>query len=94
MRFRKWLSIPTVAMLLSSGSAFAKHQAKLSLGEARAIALAKVSGKVVHEELEKEKGRWIYSFEIRPTGETRKLVKEVNLDADTGAVVAIDTERE
>jgi len=36
--------------------------------------------------------RWIYSFEIKPTGEKGKLITEVNIDADTGDVVGIDTE--
>jgi len=53
-----------------------------------------VPGKVLAEELEHEGGRWIYSFEIKPTGETRKLIKEVNIDADTGAVVDIGTEKD
>lgn len=47
------------------------HQAKLSIGEARAKALDLVPGRVIAEELEHEGGRWIYSFEIKPKGETR-----------------------
>ena len=35
-----------------------------------------------------------YSFEIKPAGETRKIVKEVNLDADTGAVVSVEVEKQ
>jgi uncharacterized membrane protein YkoI len=72
----------------------AQHQAKLSLSDARAKALALVPGTVRAKELEHERGRWIYSFEIKPVGETRKLIKEVNIDADTGAVVSIETEKE
>ncbi len=71
-----------------------KHQAKLSMDQAREIALAKVPGKIKTEEMEKEKGIWIYSFEIRPDGETKKIVKEVNVDADTGKIVDIGTERD
>lgn len=70
-----------------------KHQAKIPMAEARAKALSLVPGSVVAEELEQEGGRWIYSFEIKPKGETRKIVKEVNIDADTGAVVGIETEK-
>jgi hypothetical protein len=71
-----------------------QHQPRVSLSDARAKALATVPGKVVAEELEHEKGRWIYSFEIKPQGETRRLIKEVNIDADTGVVVNVETEKE
>jgi uncharacterized membrane protein YkoI len=70
-----------------------QHQAKIPIADARAKALTLVPGKVVSEELEHERGRWIYSFEIKPTGEKGKLVKEVNIDADTGEVVGIETEK-
>lgn len=70
------------------------HQAKIAIADARATALRLVAGKLVAEELEHEGGRWIYSFEIRPTGETGKSIKEVNIDADTGALVSIDTEND
>lgn len=70
------------------------HHAKLSMEQARAIALREVSGKIVHEELEHEKGRWIYSIEVRPTGEAGNRVKEVNLDADSGKIVEVASETE
>lgn len=66
----------------------------IRIQDARITALARVNGKVVHEELEKEHGRWIYSFEIRPTGARGKLIKEINIDANTGAVVGVETEHE
>jgi uncharacterized membrane protein YkoI len=71
-----------------------KHQAALAIEKAREIALAEVPGVIRTEELEKEDGRWIYSFVIKPTGMKKKLVKEVNVDADTGAIVDVETERE
>ncbi len=77
----------------TGASAAGTHQAKVVLADARAKALSIVPGKVVDEELEHEGGRWIYSFEIKPTGETRRLVREVNIDADTGVVVGLETER-
>jgi uncharacterized membrane protein YkoI len=67
---------------------------KLTIAQARKIALDKVPGELVHDELEREKGRWIYSIEIRPTGETRKRITEVNVDAVSGAVVEVSIERE
>ena len=82
-------------LLTGAQGAFAKgHVAAIAMATARASALQKAPGKVVHEEMEFEKGRWIYSFEIRPDGEHGKTVKEVNIDADSGALVSIDTERE
>ncbi len=72
-----------------------QHPVKLSIDVARAKALQLVAGTVSAEELEHEGGRWIYSSEIRPTGEKRAIVKEVNIDADTGALVGtIQTEKE
>jgi uncharacterized membrane protein YkoI len=87
------LSIALPAAIQTAASAAETHQAKVVLADARAKALSIVPGKVVDEELEHEGGRWIYSFEIKPTGETRKLIREVNIDADTGVVVGLETEK-
>ena len=68
---------------------------KLQLEDARRRALVRVPGKVEHEELEKEHDRWIYSFEIRADGERDPhVIQEVNVDADTGAIVAVETEHD
>ena len=101
---KRWMLGLLGATLLATGtqgvatakpSHRAKHQAKIAKDVARATALAQVPGTVKAEELEREGGRWIYSFEIRPTGETRHLIKEVNIDADTGELVGkIDTEKD
>jgi hypothetical protein len=56
---------------------------QLSMYAATKIALAKEAGQVKSQELEKEKGRWIYSFDI----ERDNQVHEVNVDANTGEVV-------
>ena len=88
------IALGALAPLVAS-PAFAddqEHRAKIPMEEARAKALALVPGNIVSEELEHERGRWIYSFEIKPTGEKRKIVKEVNIDADTGELVSIETE--
>jgi uncharacterized membrane protein YkoI len=71
-----------------------QHQPRIPLADARTKALALVPGTVVAEELEHERGRWIYSFEIKPQGEKRRLIKEVNVDADTGVIVNVETEKE
>ncbi|MGI8771793.1 MAG: PepSY domain-containing protein [Acidobacteriaceae bacterium] len=59
------------------------HKTKLSMGEAKKIALSKESGTIKSQELEHEKGRWIYSFDIQHD----QQVHEVNVDANTGEVV-------
>ena len=87
------LGVASVTGIVATAAA-ETHQAKIALADARAKALGLVAGKLVAEELEHEDGRWIYSFEIKPTGETGKLIKEVNIDADTGALVNIDTEND
>lgn len=71
------LSIANVA------SASAKPKPKVSQGDAQAIALKQAPGKVKSSELEREHKRWIYSFDIQ----TSTGVHEVNVDANTGAVV-------
>ena len=61
-------------------------KAKITLDTARATALAKVPGGTVQsEELERERGKLIYSFDIQVPGKTG--VEEVNVNAITGKVV-------
>ena len=56
---------------------------KLTMADARKVALGVENGKIKSQELEKEHGRQIYSFDIaRPDG-----VHEVNIDAMTGALI-------
>jgi uncharacterized membrane protein YkoI len=74
---------------VAEGTAAADTAPKVSIVEARAIALRAVPGKIRKEELETEKGRQIYSFDINSGA---KVDKEVNIDANTGAVVSVDDE--
>jgi uncharacterized membrane protein YkoI len=55
--------------------------------EAEALALQVVPGTVVESELEKERGRWVYSVDIRPA---RGGEVEVLIDAESGATVAVE----
>ena len=65
--------------------------AKVSKETAQQTALAKVPGGTVKDgELEKEKGKLIWSFDI--TIPDSKDIKEVAVDAITGDVIAVDTE--
>ena len=64
------------------------QQPKLTLDAAQAIAIAKVpGGQVKSHELENEKGHLIYSFDFVVPG--KPGVDEVNVDAMTGAVLAV-----
>jgi uncharacterized membrane protein YkoI len=67
-----------------TGEALAKH-AKVSMTEARVIALKAHPGKITDEELEKEAGGsgLRYSFDILEG----KVTHEVGVDAQTGAVL-------
>ena len=69
-----------------TGEALAKH-AKMSITEARVIALKAHPGKITDEELEKEAGGsgMRYSFDIVEVG--KKGTQEVGVDAQTGAVL-------
>ena len=66
-------------------------EAKISKEVAQAAALAKVpNGTVKEGELEKEKGKLIWSFDI--TTPDSKDITEVAVDAVTGAVIAVEKE--
>lgn len=66
-------------------------EAKISKEAAQASALAKVPGGTVKDsELEKEKGKLIWSFDITVAGSPD--IKEVAVDALTGEVLSVDTE--
>jgi uncharacterized membrane protein YkoI len=70
--------------LAYTGEKLAKD-AKISIAEARTIALKAHPGKITDEELEKEKGGsgLRYSFDIK----TATGVQEVGVDAKSGAVL-------
>lgn len=64
-----------------------QKEAKISEETARATALKQVpNGTVKSSELEREKGKLIYSYDITVPGKTG--IEEVNVDAKTGAVVS------
>ncbi len=78
------LALVTIPALAYTGEEFAK-QAKITIGEARAIALRAHPGKITDEGLEKEPGGsgLRYSFDIR----RGKVTQEVGVDAQTGKVL-------
>src|SRR3546814_415279 len=69
--------------VLTAGVALAAPQAgppaKLTMTQAKAIALKAAPGKIVESDYEKEKGTWRYSFDIRQG----KRIHEVGIDANT-----------
>jgi len=68
-----------------------KQEAKVSKEAAQQTALAKVPGGTVRDgELEKEKGKLIWSFDV--TMPDSKDIREVAVDAVTGEVIAVETE--
>ena len=87
------LSLATFLSLSAVGVLFAQQGPKPKVPEAtaRATALAQVpGGKVQAEELENEKGKLIYSYEIKVAGKSG--IEEINVDAMTGSVVAHEHE--
>jgi uncharacterized membrane protein YkoI len=68
-----------------------KSEAKISMKDAREKALAKVpGGRIKSSELEREKGKLVYSFDIRPAKGSG--IDEVQIDAVTGEVVSVEHE--
>ncbi len=67
-----------------------KRDAKISVEAARATAMKKVPGELQEEELEKENGKLVYSFDIRATGQ--KDITEVQVSAIDGSIVSVEKE--
>jgi len=67
-----------------------KKDAKISVEDARVTALKKVPGEIQEEELEKEHGKLVYSFDIRATGQ--KDITEVQVNAIDGSIVSVEKE--
>jgi uncharacterized membrane protein YkoI len=101
MAYRLFLSLTFLALTAGAANAgsrlpqsatdnrFSGHElaadAKVSLTQARAIALRSRPGEITDEELERERGGsgLRYSFDVRSAGVTY----EVGVDAKTGAVL-------
>lgn len=75
------LAVLTATAAVANGPA--KPPAKLSMAQARVIALKKAPGKVVESDYENENGGWRYSFDIRQ-GER---IHEIGVDANSGRIV-------
>jgi uncharacterized membrane protein YkoI len=78
------LSMAVAPAIAYTGQELAKH-AKISISEARALALRAHPGKITDQELEREKGGsgLRYSFDIK----NGSMIQEVGVDAQTGAIL-------
>ena len=86
----KKVTIVFLAALFVLGTIIADAQGKkIGMKRAREIASKQATGKIKSSELEKENGKWIYSFDIR---NAKGTITEVNIDAYSGAVIAVDEE--
>jgi uncharacterized membrane protein YkoI len=56
---------------------------KISMVQARAMALKLAPGRIISSEYEKEGGIWRYSFDIQQ----RRNVQEIGIDGRTGKIV-------
>jgi uncharacterized membrane protein YkoI len=66
-------------------------KAKITKEQATAIALKRVPGEVLETEIEKDKGKLIWSFDI----ETEEgQIMDVEIDANTGAVLKVEEDTE
>ena len=102
MKSYKWL---VACAVLAGPVAFGQSQpmkedkpgllarAKVKPEAARATALKRIQGgRIVKEEIEEEGGRLVFSFDVR--SENKKGIEEVQVDALTGEVVAVEHEDE
>jgi uncharacterized membrane protein YkoI len=103
MKYATRIAVMTFALsLVAAGSVSAQktkpetqaslaREAKVTKLQATKTALAQVpGGKIRSSELEREKGKLIYSFDIKVAGKSG--IEEVNVDAMTGSVVAHEHE--
>jgi len=83
--------IPISLALVLAVAAFAGNTThpKISKSKARAIALARAKGTVMSEELEREQGKLVWSFDIRTSD---KDITEILVNANDGSIVAVQHE--
>jgi len=89
---KKIISLAVLGLfLILGGSVFASAQSKpkISMKQARTIALKRATGKIESAELEKEKGKLIYSFDIR---NNKGTITEVQVNALNGEIVSVQEE--
>jgi uncharacterized membrane protein YkoI len=65
------------------------RQAKITIAQAREIAIKRAPGTIEEGELEREHGKLVYSFDIRNAQGT---ITEVQVDARNGRVISVEEE--
>jgi uncharacterized membrane protein YkoI len=86
------ISVMLIVAVVANGATKArkpKLKGKITVEQARAVALAKAPGKIESEELEREEGKLVWSFDIRTSA---KIITEVWVDANTGKVLKTEVE--
>jgi uncharacterized membrane protein YkoI len=68
-------------------AAVASAAPKITMKQARRIALGRANGKIESEELEREHGKLIYSFDIRVAHQSG--ITEIAVDAMNGKIVNV-----
>ncbi|HEY0406587.1 MAG TPA: PepSY domain-containing protein [Pyrinomonadaceae bacterium] len=64
-------------------------QTRITMEQARAIALKRAPGNIEGSELEREHGKLVYSFDIR---NDKGTITEVQVNAKTGRIVSVEEE--
>ena len=87
---KKVISLIAVTGLVSV-SAYANHHVpknRISMEKAQEIAMKAQEGTIESKKLEKEHGKWMYSFNIRAND---KQVHQIHVDAKSGKVLGMNT---
>jgi uncharacterized membrane protein YkoI len=67
------------------------REAKITMAQAKEIALKRVPGTITDQELEKEKGKLLYSFDVKDANGKSFYVE---IDAKTGAILKVEEDKE
>ena len=78
-----WLPAAAALAVMAVPACAKAPPARLTMAQARAIALKAAPGTVKDAEYEKEGGAWRYSFDIRQGAR----IHEIGVNANTGAIV-------
>jgi uncharacterized membrane protein YkoI len=77
------IALGLAAIALAGTAQAAAPRPRLTMAQARSIALRAAPGKVISAEYEKEGGIWRYSFDIQQRGH----VQEIGIDGRNGRIV-------
>ncbi len=84
MAFSAASIVPIVAAKKDSKEAALVREARITMAQARATALAKIPGNIEMAKLEREKGKVLFEFEIHRADNNAEV--EIHIDAVTGDV--------